>query len=201
MPHAKNPAPPIVSHAMAERHEALWIRLTALHKDLGALAAKKPADPVGDPLRITAESLLSDCVPFVPGRSLRLPVAAPDHAGLLVQLGQALALLDAFEVQHSFWSADKACRCWRVSFGALPVARLRPNLPPPVTIDEGRDLRDELARQMDQRWNRAFEEGFAAGRATRQGMSDAASPVLDGVAAFRGDATTNPSYPRLRHLG
>lgn len=45
MPLAKNPAP-TVTHGLAERHEALFLRLTALHNDLSTLAAKKQARTV-----------------------------------------------------------------------------------------------------------------------------------------------------------
>lgn len=203
MPLAKMPAPPVVTHALAERHEALWLRLTALHKDLGGLAAKKPAAPVGEALRITAESLLSDCRPFAAGRGQRLPVAAPDNAGLLVQLGQALALLDGFEARHSFWSAGKSCRCWRVNQGDLPVLRLRPNLPPPATDARGRNLRALLAKQLDQRWNGVYENGFAAGRAARQGppAPDEPDPAPARTAPRSApEATPGPACPRLRSL-
>ena len=51
------PAPPVregyTTKAQAERHEALWLSLAALHKDTVALGAKKPNTPVSDALRIT----------------------------------------------------------------------------------------------------------------------------------------------------
>lgn len=42
------PPLPQISHALAERHEALWLRLSSLHKDICAIAAKKPEAAVGD---------------------------------------------------------------------------------------------------------------------------------------------------------
>ena len=72
------PAPPAgkTTHAMAERHEALWLALAALHKDVIALGAKKPGATVPEGLRVTVEGLLSDCAPFARRRGERLPVAA-----------------------------------------------------------------------------------------------------------------------------
>ena len=103
-----------VTRAMAERHEALWLALTALHKDVLALGAKKAGAPVPDGLRVAAEGLLSDSAPFAPTRRGRLPVAAPDMASLAVQLGQALAGLAAWESRHSFIDARHNGRMWRV---------------------------------------------------------------------------------------
>ncbi|MFO3796924.1 MAG: hypothetical protein ACK8QZ_06515, partial [Anaerolineales bacterium] len=104
----------ITTQAMAERHEALWISLSALHKDIIALGAKKPQAPVSEAVRISAESLLSDCAPFIRRRGERLPVAAPDLAGLAVQLGQALAALEAWESLHTVMDARFNCRMWNL---------------------------------------------------------------------------------------
>jgi hypothetical protein len=147
MPHKNEPD---ITHAMAERHEALWLQLTALHKDLTALAGRRGAQPLVPSIRITAESLLSDCAPFTHGD--RLPVAAQDVTGLLVQLGQARALLEAFETGHSVWNPALACRCWRVRQGERPVLRLRPQLPPPPKTYKGEDIRDKLGDMIARRW-------------------------------------------------
>lgn len=148
--------PPRVTHALAERHEALWLSLAALHKDIAALAAKKPAAPVSEPVRITAEGLLSDCVPFIRRRSHRLPVAAGDLAGLAVQLGQALAGLEAWEAANSQWRADLNAFVWKVKAAEpLPVMRLRPRLvpanltgPDPKRAAESRKIRDKLVERI-----------------------------------------------------
>ena len=177
------------THALAERHEALWLSLTTLHKDIAALAGKKPDAFVSEPVRIAAESLLGDCVPFLPQPKMRLPVAAPDLAGLAVQLGQVLAGLDAWELRHTFWDAGKACRCWRVGGEALPIMRLRPQLPPPPTTHNGVSIREALAKRIDQRRAGDFEAGFAAGRAARQGR-----PVAEIEVEAR------KTYPHIRRL-
>ena len=181
--------PPKTTHSLALRHEALWLALTALHRDVSALAKKHPATAVSEPLRIAAEGLLADGAPFLPRKRMRLPVAAPELMGLAVQLGQALAGLEAWETGHSFWDAGKACRCWRVGGEGLPVMRLRPQLPPPPTVHGGVSIREALAKRIDQRRSGDFEAGFAAGRAARQGK-----PVAEIEAEAR------KTYPHIRRL-
>ena len=178
------------THPMAERHEALWLALAALHKDVLALGVKKLTAPVPDMLRIAAEGLLSDCVPFGPSRRGRLPVSAPDMGGLAVQLGQALAVLDAWESQRSFLDPRFKCRMWRVGGPRLPIMRLKP---PAAALPEPRhnmaDIREKLARLIDAQRAGDFQRGFRAGRTARQGQ-----PLAEIEAEFQ------KSYPRLRLL-
>lgn len=185
------PMPPITTHILAEQHERLWLTLTALHSDLASLASRRAGLAVGETVRVTAESLLSDCAPFADGH--RLPVAAADVAGLLVQLGQALAWLDAYEARHAFWNPGQKARCWRVAKGDLVVMRLRPEIAPPPTDYKGQDLRSKLSEQFQRRWSGAYEDGFAAGRAARQGK-----PELSAETGAAPDVAH--SYPRLRRL-
>lgn len=181
--------PPRTTQSLALRHEALWLALTALHRDVAALAKKHPGTSVSEPVRIAAEGLLADGAPFLPRPRQRLPVAAPDLMGLAVQLGQALAGLEAWETGHSFWDAGQACRCWRVGGAGLPVMRLRPKVAPPPTTHNGTSMRDALVRRIEQRRAGDFEAGFAAGRAARQGRP---------VAAIQAEA--QKTYPHLRRL-
>lgn len=165
------PAPlPQISHPLAERHEALWLRLSTLHKDICAIAAKKPEAPVGNTERATAEGLISDCRPYLRKPVDRLPVAAETFAGLAVQLGQVLALLEDFENRHAYWHGKHACRVWRVAGEPLPVARLRQEVAPfELKTFKGRNMREELAKLMAAQDSSHYERGFAAGRAARQG--------------------------------
>ena len=177
-----------VTRAMAERHEALWLALTALHKDVLALGAKKAGAAVPDGLRVAAEGLLSDSAPFAPARRGRLPVAAPDMAGLAVQLGQALAGLAAWESRHSFIDARHNCRMWRVEHGQQPIMRLDPpEAALPVDRKDMAELREKLAQRIDGRRSFDFQRGFEAGRAVGQGR-----PLAEIEAEFK------PTYPRLR---
>lgn len=182
--------PATLSQALAERHEALWLKLSALHKDVSALAARRPSAPVSEPIRITAEALLSDCAPF--GGGNRLPVAAPELGGLLVQLGQALAWLEHFETRFTLWDPAQKCRCWRLERSRLPVMRLHPQ---PVGAEIGTKVTDEMRqrvfKRMEQLYGGQYEQGFAAGRAARQGRP-AAEP---GSAPLAGE-----TYPRLRRV-
>jgi hypothetical protein len=192
----ENP-PPREGHTtrpQAERHEALWLSLAALHKDTVALGAKKPNADVSDALRISAEGLLSDCAAFTRQRKERLPVAAPDLMGLAAQLGQALAALEAWESRHTSWDAQFNCRIWVLHSGYLPIMRLKP---PAAALKAERtnyaELREKLVRRMEQRERGMYQKGFEAGLAARAGEpSDAPVP-----AAEEGASQT---YPRVRRF-
>jgi hypothetical protein len=161
---------PHISHALAARHEALWLRVTSLHKDITTIAAKKPDAPVGDTERVLAEGLISDGRPFLSARHGKLPVAAQNFSGLAVQLGQVLAQLDDYENRHAAWNARQNCRCWRVEGEPLPIARLRPDVAvAPLTTASGEDLRAKLLRRTQNRERQIFEDGFHKGLSARRG--------------------------------
>ena len=165
-----------ITHTLAERHEAIWLRLHALHKDICAIAAKKPEASVGHTERATVEGLISDCRPFLKKPVDRLPVSAPTFSGLAVQLGQVLAQLDDFENRHASWDGKRACRVWRVEGEGLPIARLRQEvLPYELKTFDGQNIREALVKRMQQRERRIYENGFEAGRAARLGPPDAAA--------------------------
>jgi hypothetical protein len=193
-PDSPRPREGHTTRPLAERHEALWLSLAALHKDTVALGARKPASPVSDALRISAEGLLSDCAPFIRQRGERLPVAAPDLMGLAAQLGQALAALESWESRHTSWDARFDCRVWILHSGYLPIMRLKP---PAAALKFERtdtaEIRDKLTRLIDARRRAAYQDGFAAGRAARAGeSSDAPAPSAEEGAS--------QTYPRVRRL-
>lgn len=187
------PNPPLsegtTTKAQAERHEALWLSLAALHKDTIALGAKKPTAPVSDALRISAEGLLSDCAAFIRQRGERLPVAAPDLAGLAAQLGQALAALESWESHHTGWDERFNCRIWTLHTGYLPIMRLKP---PAAALKAQRTdmdaLRVKLADRFDGLRLRDFYNGFEAGRRTER----------EGLSLAEVEAEWQKTYPRLR---
>lgn len=186
------PAPPPgkTTRAMAERHEALFLALTALHKDVLALGSKRPGAPVPQGLRIAAEGLLSDCAPFARGKGERLPVAAEDMAGLAVQLGRALAQLETWESQRSYVDARYNCRMWRATSGQQPIMRLKPPLAAlPKEHLYIAELREKLVRRIENKATADLERGFRAGRAARQGK-----PLAEIEEEFK------ETYPRLRLL-
>ncbi|UYN99207.1 MAG: hypothetical protein KIT02_14975 [Devosia sp.] len=164
------PEPAVITIPLAERHEALWLRLHAVHRDIGAIAAKKPDALVGESARIVAEGLIHDCRPFLAKPIQALPVAALSFAGLAVQLGQFLARLEDFENRHAFWDSRRQGRMWRTGGAPVPVMRLRQALADtePKT-HKGGDARQALVKLMQAKDARMFEEGFAAGRAARTG--------------------------------
>jgi hypothetical protein len=197
------PNPETITRPQAERHEALWLALSALHKDIIALGAKRPDAPVSEPVRIAAEALLCDCAPFVRQRREKLPVAAPDLAGLAVQLGQALATLDAFQDRHTHAHAELNCPMWQVSGAPLPVMRLKPPagaLKSPYKEDDIADIRRKLVIRFDQHDRGTFQRGFAAGLAARQGAPSPSPHAAAPADAPSGGAEPAPaqSYPRIR---
>ena len=183
------PLPGYATKAQAERHEALWLSLAALHKDTVALGAKKPSADVSDALRISAEGLLSDCAEFTRKRGERLPVAAADLAGLAAQLGQALAALESWESRHTTWDERFNCRIWHLDGGYLPIMRLKP---PAAALrfkrDDPNEIRARLAERFGQLRLRDFYNGFRAGRQTER-----ENRPLEAV-----EAEWKQTYPRLR---
>ena len=187
------PTPPLsegtTTRAQAERHEALWLSLAALHRDTIALGAKKPNAPVSDALRIAAEGLLADCAAFTRQRGERLPVAAPDLGGLAAQLGQALAALENWESRHTSWDTRFNCRIWSLHRGYLPIMRLKP---PAAALKFKRDDMDALRVKLVDRLAglrlRDFYTGFNAGRRAER----------DGQPLAEVEAEWQQTYPRLR---
>jgi hypothetical protein len=116
--------------ARAARHATLSTRLTALLRQVEIVAKTRPGEPASLAMLRLAEDLLFEAREFrLRGERRGLPAVAPDHAGLAVQLGQALAMLDVWQ-RH-----------------AQPAA---------VRDDDGysdaevADMRDKLARRLDQ---------------------------------------------------
>lgn len=152
---------PAVTHALAARHEALWLRLTALHGQIAPIAARRPLGLVSPHSLTIAEGLLREALPFL-GTGERLPVAAADHGGLVTQLGQALAQLEHWESRNARWRPDLNAYVWLVAGDEiLPVRRLRPKLVMPIAerVDPKReayiaDLRIKLAKRIEQFRNR-----------------------------------------------
>jgi hypothetical protein len=102
---------------------------------------------------------------FFWGSARHCPMAAPDHGGLLTQLGQALAGLEAWEAGNAEWRGALNAFVWKVAGDPpLPVQRLRPKLSaataphadPQYAAYKAKmaDLRDKLAQRIDQFRNR-----------------------------------------------
>jgi hypothetical protein len=157
---SRKKSPPRVTHALATRHELLWLQLSALHAQVTAVAIRRPAAPVSVHTGNVAEALLREAIPFL-AQGQHLPMAAPDHGGLATQLSQALAGLDAWEAANMVWRSDLGAYVWRVKDKVpLPVGRLRPRLQtqdaPEAEPDYAAykanvaDLRNKLAKRIEQ---------------------------------------------------
>ena len=157
---SRHKIPPRVTHALAARHEALWLRLAALQAQVMAVALRRPRAPVSAQSARVAEMLLREAGPFlVPGAVP--PPAAADYGGLCTQLGQAIAGLEAWEAVNSQWHSGLMAYVWLVQGQApLPVRRLRPRLAgpeaphadPAYAAYKARmaDLRQKLVRRFEQ---------------------------------------------------
>lgn len=190
---------PRTTHSLAERHEALWLRLTTLHRDVSALAAKKPDAEVGGSERAMAEGLMAEARPFLSEGRSRLPVAAPLLAGLAVQLGQVLAQMETFENRHAFWDAGQGLRCWRVTGDPLPMTRLRQLGKVPQASSQGDSkVRETFMRMMKNRERFLYQEGFRKGQAARLGPPDPAHLEPDWLDAEDEEAEI---YPRPGQAG
>jgi hypothetical protein len=108
----KPPKPKKLSPRLIERHEVLFPKLQALTRTMQAISARRPRSLVSEEMRVKAEALLFEALPFSAGRHRDLPVAAPDCAGLAGQLSGALAAMMAFEARHSQWDARFAEPVW-----------------------------------------------------------------------------------------
>jgi hypothetical protein len=155
--------PQSVSEARARRHEALVVRLEALLRELRPLAARRPEGRVAEAMRTAAEGLLADTMYFLPRRRREvLPVAARRLGPLAVQLGQARAALEAFELVHAGWSNKLKAFAWHTRGGPVAVGRLRPEGIVEADADKlGKRRHAEILRQFESRIERAYDEGYA----------------------------------------
>ena len=156
----------ILTRQKAEAHEALYPELARLTRQLEAMAARNPSASVPPAARAIAADLLFEAQAFGwnrPNRTRRdLPEPAADVGGLATQLGQALALLDAFEAAHSAFHAEHKCFVWLLA-DPLPVKRLRPQSAAIIkTARRKRDMdhiREKILGRLDER----YDEGYQAG--------------------------------------
>ena len=161
-------AEPGISVDRARRHEAVVVRLEALLREVRLLAARRPEGRVNAALRAAAEGLLQEMQMFIEQRRREaLPVAAHTLGALAVQLGQARAGLEAFELVHASWSARHKAFAWRTRSGPVPVGRLKPAVADEASDKVDRRRHNELLRQFEGRIERAYDEGFEDARTGR----------------------------------
>jgi len=197
---------PRVTYALAERHEALWLRLKALIDQVAATAHRHPHKPVTAQTRNVAEAILGEARVFLPrGTRERLPPAAPDWGGLLTQLGQVLAQMEAYEAQNTGWDQASGARVWRSAHDTFPVRRLAPRIVvkhPSVSAPRQPDITKELGKMMKGRFHaeyqRGFEDGQKAARTERLRTEQAEQDRLD--EEMEADLLFRRTYPRIRGL-
>lgn len=158
-----------ITAAAAAGHEALHLRLATLLRQVESLAARRATTPIPDPMRTLAEDLLWAARPFTGikpagAKPAGFPAAAPTYSALAAQLGQLLALLDAFELRHTRWDDTLKCTVWTTADGPLPVQRLHPKpaAPPPAPRDQS-DIRQKLIERIERSREGAYDHGFRAG--------------------------------------
>jgi hypothetical protein len=136
--------------SLADRHEALVLKLTALAGEVRAVAARRPELGVPAEAVAVAEALLHDAGPFVRGLG-PLPAVAPSYGGLAVELSQVLAGLEAFELRHTRWDNVQQCIVWQLGRGVTaPLRRVRPRLIAPVAETRSAEA-DRIRRKIAQR--------------------------------------------------
>lgn len=151
-----SPSPNSISRRMAERHEAVYLRLETIARQVDAIAAKKPEGAVPEAMRGMAEAVLFESHGFRQHkRKGGLVAAAPHYGALAVQLGAALATMVAYEARHTRYHHINQLTLWLVEGEALPVRRLQPRpargkpAPEPPRRDMA-DLRNKLAIRIEQ---------------------------------------------------
>ena len=186
-----------ITKRLALRHEALVLRLEALIRHAGAIAARKPELAVDAETRALAEALLYQCRPFLSGLGA-LPPAAPGFSALAAQLGAARARLEAFELGHTRWDPALKCVVWLASDagGKLPVGRLHPQVAAGAEREQDSAIKLALTRRIKasqaSHYDMGYRAGLAAAAAGNAGDDDDDGDDLeaddDGAASWRPEA-------------
>ena len=151
----KIPRQTLLTRRKADAHEALFLRLSALTRQVEAMAARRPTAPVPEGLASLAEGALYEARQFAERRQRRdLPVAAPHCGALAAQLGTALAGLVAFEARNSRWDGVLQAQLWQLKGEKVPVPvrRLRPKLDTAAQDERDSDM-DQLQASIERRIN------------------------------------------------
>ena len=172
---------PTPTPTLIATHERLYPRLAALLKQVERARATTPVPE--ETVRLSRE-LCREAAKLLgrEGRGIGVPGASKggplDHGALAIQLGQAVAGLEAFEAAHSGrdFSGNAV---WQLPGGeTVPVARLRTARPgfataTPKPSTQWRDprevtdaeMRSTVLKRILQRENAVYLEGYRDGRA------------------------------------
>lgn len=190
--------------AIALAHERLYPRVTALLKQVERSAARHPEHPVPATTRAVADTLFAEARKILGREALRgAGSATADLSALAVGLGQLVAMLEAFEAEHSGFSAGAKCVVWRLDEPddrpPRPVTRLKPSgieAGEPSATDNGDGIRSKLTRLILARYASGYDTGYRDASEGRPPSSEYAERVWDGqVKDAEGDEPA-----RLREL-
>ncbi len=147
-----------LSHRKVEAHEALMVRQGTLLDQLRPMAAKHPEAAVPPVLKDLAGQLLAEATWFG-GPSGAAARPAANGAGVVAQLGEARALLEHFEAQHSMWDPGQSARVWMLRRGTVHIRRLRPFSTVPPRSEDNPEAR-RMRKLLEERIN-AITKGMA----------------------------------------
>jgi hypothetical protein len=193
---------PTLTPAIAQAHERLYPRVTALLAQVEKLAGRHSQQPVPGAMRDVAKALFAEARKVLGREALRnLGGATADLGALSIGLGQLVAGLEAFEAAHSGWSGRAKCTVWTVEGPVMPVKRLKPagvEAGQAATSDrEANKARKDLTRLIMGRFVAGYDEGYRDASEGRPPSSRYAEQIWDGQVKKAGG---NDEAARLRLL-
>jgi hypothetical protein len=195
---------PTLTPAIALAHERLTPRVAALLKQVERSAARHPEHPVPEATRAVAKSLFGEARKILGREAMRIVGAATANlSALSVGLGQLVAMLEAFEAEHSGFSAKAKCVVWRLAGPPLPVTRLEPPGveagPPADDMPESAKpggAREQLVRLIMGRFAAGYDEGYRDAKEGRPPSSRYAEGAWEAMVKWCG----GDEAARLRDL-
>lgn len=196
------PKPIPLTPAIAVAHERLYPRVTALLKQVERSAARHPQHPVPTATLQVVRPLLGEARKILGREAMRGSGSATgDLSALALGLSQLVAQLEAFEAEHSGFSAKAKCVVWRVEGPSMPVTRLKPAGveagPATASNPEASQMRKELTRLIMARFVAGYDEGYRAASRGEPPTSRYAENIWDGQVKKAGG---NDEQARLRLL-
>lgn len=193
--------PTTLTAAIAQAHERLTPRVTALLKQVERSAVRHPQAPVPPATLAVAITLFAEARKILGREAMRIVGSATgDLSALSVGLGQLVAGLEAFEAEHSGWSAKARCVVWRVEGPVLPVTRLKPpgvEAGPAVGPDpKSERVRADLLKLIAARFAAGYDEGYRDASEGKPPSSRYAEEIWDRLA----DKAGGDEPARLRTL-
>lgn len=188
--------PITLTKALIATHERLHPRVASLLKQVERVAGRRPGMGVPEESAKLARELCREAASLLgkDGRGIGLPRTARagtlDHGALAVALGQALAGLEAFEGEHSGWSAKAKCTVWVIDGPPMPVRRLLPPgsaANPVETHDpEASEMRQKVYKLIMGRYAAGYDAGYRDAKAGKPPSAAYAERIWDHIADKEG---------------